>query len=371
VTLHPRQQQELANYRARWDPASAPARANRKAAEAGIELAYRAAGLAPPVAVRWCDGPLELGRQLAEEHRAPSAGGPVKPILVDAVKSAASSTLQTKMTPPLRDYVARGLGLTPPNPLNRAITEHVMAGVASEYGRTYSRMRGIIDRLIGAGAVRWTMPDDFRDHSVSRYSAPWLAFFEFVRDVGPAAGDDSLLDGLCKAVGNAGWIVPFERVCWVTEPPTIVSTERLNRLHSRTGPALAFADGWTLYAWKGVRVPDRIIREADSITAEDISRQWDPIIRRCMLEIFTPERFIREGHAERAGVDETGTLWRKRWFEGDMWAAVEVENGTPEPDGSFKHYFLQVPPAVRTPCEAVAWTYGLTEREYLALRHRT
>ena len=39
-------------------------------------------------------------------------------------------------------------------------------------------------------------------------------------------------------------------------------------------------------------------------------------------------------------------------------------NGTPEPDGSHKRYFLQVPPTVRTPREAVAWTYGLSERQY-------
>jgi hypothetical protein len=43
---------------------------------------------------------------------------------------------------------------------------------------------------------------------------------------------------------------------------------------------------------------------------------------------------------------------------------VEVVNGTPEPDGTHKRYFLQVPPTVRTPREGVAWTYGLSERQY-------
>ena len=37
---------------------------------------------------------------------------------------------------------------------------------------------------------------------------------------------------------------------------------------------------------------------------------------------------------------------------------LEVENSTPEPDGSYKRYFLRVPPEVRTPREAVAWTFG-------------
>jgi len=44
---------------------------------------------------------------------------------------------------------------------------------------------------------------------------------------------------------------------------------------------------------------------------------------------------------------------------------------TPEPDGTYKQYFLQVPPTVRSARQAVAWTYGLTEHEYTALKHRT
>jgi len=46
-----------------------------------------------------------------------------------------------------------------------------------------------------------------------------------------------------------------------------------------------------------------------------------------------------------------------------------VVNGSPEPDGTFRHYFLQVPATVRSAREGVAWTYGLTEHRYrLAVR---
>jgi hypothetical protein len=37
---------------------------------------------------------------------------------------------------------------------------------------------------------------------------------------------------------------------------------------------------------------------------------------------------------------------------------VKVVNSTPEPDGSFKDYLLRVPPDIRTPREAVAWTFA-------------
>src|SRR5258708_19796990 len=36
---------------------------------------------------------------------------------------------------------------------------------------------------------------------------------------------------------------------------------------------------------------------------------------------------------------------------------IEVINRTPEPDSSFKHYWLRVPPTMRTAREAVAWTF--------------
>jgi hypothetical protein len=86
---------------------------------------------------------------------------------------------------------------------------------------------------------------------------------------------------------------------------------------------------------------------------------------------MTPERYVKLGGAVRVAEDETGILWRKIWLSYDAWAAVEVINATPEADGTHKHYFLQVPPEMRTAREAVAWTYGLTPRAYSHLAVRT
>jgi hypothetical protein len=86
---------------------------------------------------------------------------------------------------------------------------------------------------------------------------------------------------------------------------------------------------------------------------------------------MTPERFISEGGAARVAEDDTGVLWRKIWWMQDAWAAVEVIDGTPGPDGSRRHYFLQVPPHVRTARKAVAWTYGMSEGAYAHLTRRT
>ncbi len=47
---------------------------------------------------------------------------------------------------------------------------------------------------------------------------------------------------------------------------------------------------------------------------------------------------------------------------------VEVVNASPEPDGTFRTYFLRVPPRTATAKAGVAWTFGLTEEEYAPLR---
>jgi hypothetical protein len=67
--------------------------------------------------------------------------------------------------------------------------------------------------------------------------------------------------------------------------------------------------------------------------------------------------------------DDFGRLWdRGRDAHGDPIRVVEVVNATPDEDGSSRHYFLRVPPTVRTPQEAVAWTFGLGPREYVPVR---
>lgn len=43
---------------------------------------------------------------------------------------------------------------------------------------------------------------------------------------------------------------------------------------------------------------------------------------------------------------------------------LEVTNSTAEPDGSFKKYYLRVPPRVLTALEAVAWTFDMRADEY-------
>ncbi|WP_333294069.1 DUF6745 domain-containing protein [Microcoleus sp. K1-B1] len=58
-------------------------------------------------------------------------------------------------------------------------------------------------------------------------------------------------------VANCGWIYPFENTCIVCDRPRILSFDSEHRLHAKGGPAIQFADGYSLYAYHGVTLPEK------------------------------------------------------------------------------------------------------------------
>jgi len=94
------------------------------------------------------------------------------------------------------------------------------------------------------------------------------------------------------------------------------------------------------------------------------------LLRSRLFEVIGIEEIVREsGHL--IAKDDWGTLWhvpappaRRDRGPGEPYVVVQVVNSTPEPDGTFKDYFLRVPPECETPRAAIAWTFGVETEEY-------
>ena len=156
------------------------------------------------------------------------------------------------------------------------------------------------------------------------------------------------------------WIVAVPR-------PAISVVEGV--LHSATGPAVRWPEGERYWYWHGLRVPRRVVEEPESITAWDIHAERNMELRSVLLERMGFDRYIYEGGGRLIAEDGFGRLWRCRRLpdEDETPVFVEVENATVESDGSARRYFLRVPPAMRTPHQAVAWSFGLSVAEYAPL----
>jgi hypothetical protein len=369
AALTSEQTASLSRYRARWAAirrSTAPA--DRGAAEEGVRLAYCAAGLTPPARFVWCESPLALSHLAREVSFAD--GSNVKFALIERPRRKVAAAIRRRLHRRVRQKVESTVN--PADALVASATEALLQATLHDdvtlldYLRRRSQPPSLsfaMRTLLGWRGLRHNAagPDDLS----------WLGVYEYLRNVLGLRDETAPLLGLWQIAINLGWLEPHEKTCWLAERPALLRGDPQDRLHNPSGPALRFRDGWSLWAWKGVEVPRWIIERPERITLAAIDIESNVQIRRCMIEIMTPDRFVKLGGATRVAQDETGILWRRIWLTYDIWAAVEVINATPEPDGTHKHFFLQVPPNFRTAREAVAWTYGLSARAYSNLVVRT
>ncbi|WP_405453580.1 hypothetical protein OG350_35185 [Streptomyces achromogenes] len=318
-----------------WAASTEPA--DRRRAEAGVRAAYRAVGLPGPERVVWAGSPCE---GVALMRSLPDKGPSVR----EAVRSAPWAARRRLLHEELgaagwaAHWAATGGRLWSGN---QALVDRIGAGVLEELGEGPEIRLALLDAVLG------------------QHDAPWLAAF---------AGREGPLAGLAEVCRSAGWWWPFAKVAVVCERPSALYRDEAGRLDRGDGPALAFPDGFALYAWRGMPVRASFVAELRTLTPERIRSEENAELRRVMLEFYGYDRYLADSSARPLHRDETGTLWRIDLDGDEPVVMVEVLNSTPEPDGSHRTYWLRVPPVTRTARQGVAWTFGLAEAAYAPLR---
>lgn len=191
----------------------------------------------------------------------------------------------------------------------------------------------------------------------------WVARHDCARALGLDYGDMELvLDAFVELAGVGYWWPYAERVVLCRRPTSLLLDEA-GRPHAADEPAIDFSGHLRLWAWHGAMVPQRVVdgRVLDHIRILD---EPNAELRRMMIERYGLARFRQSARSEKIHQDRWGTLWLVRTRRGEPIMTVEVVNSTPEPDGTYSHYELRVPPTMRTALQAVAWTFGMTPREY-------
>lgn len=323
-----------------WAAAAVPA--DRSVAEAGVRLAYRRAGLEEPERVVWVDSPREAVTLI---RKSTDLGRSVR----ESVRSApwASERLRLHGELGAAGWSARW---------------------SATGGRLWDTTRALVDRIqqgvfdelaVGDPSATTEIRLILLDAVLGQHDAPWLAALDTNR---------APLDGLAQVCRSAGWWWPFEKVAVVCERPVALHRDEAGRLDRGDGPALAFPDGFALYAWRGMPVPAAFLEELRTLTPERIRAEENAELRRVMLEYHGYDRYLADSGARPVHRDETGTLWRIDLAGDEAVVMVEVLNSTPEPDGTHRTYWLRVPPTTREAREGVAWTFGLGAEVYAPLR---
>ncbi|MFE6668178.1 DUF6745 domain-containing protein [Streptomyces sp. NPDC057697] len=321
--------------------AAATGAADRSAAEDGLRLAYRSAGLAEPERIVWVDSPraaveaveklVDAGRSVRDEIRT-RPWAQERRRMYDELGPAGWSALWSATGAQLWETTA-------------ALAERIRSGVVADLARSPEEASDV--RLVLLDAV------------LGQHDAAWLAAFD---------GRGDRLDGLAEVARHAGWWWPYERVVVISERPEALHRDEAGRLDRGDGPALAYRDGFALHAWRGMPVPEEFLEELKTLTPARIREEANAELRRVMLEFYGYDRYLTESGAEPVHRDETGVLWRIALDGDEDVVMVEVVNSTPEPDGTHRVYWLRVPPGTRTAKDGVAWTFGLQGDAYAPVR---
>lgn len=156
----------------------------------------------------------------------------------------------------------------------------------------------------------------------------------------------------------------FQSVCIVCSKPKRLVTNESGNPHNSSGPAAVWSDGFEAFSWRGVIIDRELIEQPQSINVARIVNEKNQTIRQVLLEMFGQDRFIEESGAHVVDRYKGGVLYRYDFDFSEPLVMVKVKNSTPEPDGTYKYYYLRVPPDMQTAKQAVAWTFGLTSSEY-------
>src|SRR5262249_14367056 len=149
------------------------------------------------------------------------------------------------------------------------------------------------------------------------------------------------LFGLWELAQSGGRMLPHQNICWVSERREVLELDDDGFLHSLTGPACAYPDGFAIYAIHGVRVPAFVVKRPHEIAVETIEGETNAEVRRVMIaryrlgeETSGAAAYMRDAGGQRLDHDEKfGTLWRRELPDDEPIVLLEVVNATREKDG--------------------------------------
>jgi hypothetical protein len=168
-----------------------------------------------------------------------------------------------------------------------------------------------------------------------------------------------------KMLKETGFVYIFgSRAVFICANPVKVQLGDRQELHHWDEPAVTFPDGSNWHFWRGLFMDAERRKRYKNLTPNVIESERNVEIRRVLIERYGTSRYLEETGAVKVSKDSCGVLFRKDLAGDEPLVMVRVKNSTAEPDGSWKHYYLRVPPHIQTAKEAVAWTFAMQPQDY-------
>ena len=359
-------------YASRWTAIGLSTEpADRPAAEAAIARIYTLAGLEPPVQILWSDSPATIWSDAARwwtdmaqvecltqapRSRCGESVAPGMSVTPAAWRDAMKAAMRNAMWVVVRDalmHVRRTYSFDRvPVSARRAVYEAVYIPVRDSVS---ANVRALLGEVIKENVVGNRLFGSVKDAAYGQHDADWLSACAYYGEV--LRCDRTRLSGFMDLAKSAGWALPCRHVCFVSERHSVLHRDAQDRLHCDDGPAVAYPDGWGVWAWHGVRVSRRVIENPSSLSVQATLAERNGQLRRVMLTRIGPARLRAELPESVVDTDLDGRGMVRRLFELEGLTDRRFVSYTCPSTRTF--YAAQtVPPQVRTCAEAIAWRFS-------------
>ena len=221
--------------------------AERAVAEEGIRLAYAAGGLAAP-RIEWCSSPVAIADCLAAANPSAAIGPNVKARLLDDVRSRVGTFAEIFWGDVVTAAVQRprtvSAGLEDDDKcqaVGAAICAIVRRASRGSWAQLKVQARHL--RCSLRGAPRLLPRHAFDDVAISPHDLASLGVYAYLHDVRGWQEPAQPMRGLWRIAASAGWMVPHQQVCWISDRPDLLNMDAGGQtpLCKRPGPEVP---GW-------------------------------------------------------------------------------------------------------------------------------
>ena len=184
-----------------------------------------------------------------------------------------------------------------------------------------------------------------------------IGIMSYLHDVVGACPESSKEVRLLRLKEVIGWHYLDEDHALLSERPTKLERDNDGRLHCEDGPAVAYPDGFSMWSWHGVTVPQAVIESPKALDVKQALDEMNVEVRRVMLTRIGAERLSNELTVVELDQDLDGRGMPRRLF-----SLAELDDrrfvGYRCPSTGREYPAQPVPPEVYTCAEAVAWRFG-------------
>lgn len=234
--LTPLQKSHILSIREKWRAyALSTERIDRERAAQAVKAVYASSGLPEPEMV-FFDSPhaaLRQPKNLLASFLGSLLRGKIEKELGIQEGSLLRNQLEDRLETEVRDYLKR----------------QMWSSLANQFGLQVGKSLWLeLRKQLGSQNDNCIQPELWAPHG---------SFFDFFISVLNCEYPPTKWEALESVVRECGWIFPWRKTCFVCDRPSKLSFDNQRLLHAEAQPAIQFTDGFCLYAYHGVTIPEK------------------------------------------------------------------------------------------------------------------